>query len=398
MHIPSGLSRRRFIQLISGIGTGTLLGCAYSPLNSSSHSETGLTADQNVSFPLRLHSNESPYGPFPQALEAIYDSAQQTNRYTSDTRVALKNALAEHYRLNPKQVLLGCGSIELLKIITEVFSSPLVPPVIAEPIYEAIDYYASLRKIRPVKVPLNNDFKHDLDRMAEACHKTARLVYLCNPANPTGTILSKKALKRFLSLVPENVIVVVDEAYAEYVGRSDFESCVRYVKEGRPNVIVLRTFSKLYGLAGLRVGYALGPKKLIRAMASNRLWNNINQAGAAAALASLGDKQMISLIRRKNAQVRKYFYEEARKLDLEFIRSETDFVMVNVNRSSAEIIAAFKDHQILIGRRIPSLPEYVRITLGTRKEMIAFFNVLRNILSTEVSFIKNGVKGRFLTS
>ncbi len=385
MQKQSGLSRRRFIQLISGIGTGTLLGCAYSPLHSSSHGEAALVADRNINFPLRLHSNESPYGPFPQALEAIHDIAQQANRYTSDTRVALRNALAEHYRLDPKQVLPGCGSIELLKIITEVFSSPFVPPVIAEPIYEAIDYYASLRKTHPVKVSLTKDFKHDLNRMAEACHKRECLVYICNPANPTGTILSKNALKRFLSLVPEHVIVAVDEAYAEYVDRSNFESCVRYVNEGRPNVIVLRTFSKLYGLAGLRDGYALGPKKLIRAMASHRLWNNINQAGAAAALASLGDKQMISVVRRQNAEVRRSFYEEVHKLNLEFIPSETDFVMVNVDRSSAEMIAAFKEHQILIGRRIPSLPEYIRITLGTRKEMSAFFNVLRDILEKRVS-------------
>lgn len=387
MQKQSGLSRRRFIQLISGIGTGTLLGCANNPLHSSSHREAGFVNDRAINFPLYLNRNESPYGPFPQALEAIHDIAPQANRYTSDTRVALRNALAEHYRLDPEQVLLGCGSIELLKITTDVFSSPLVPPLIAEPIYEAIEYYASLRKTHPAKVPLTQDFKHDLNRMAEACHKRECLVYICNPANPTGTILSKKAIKRFLSLVPEHVIVAVDEAYAEYVDRSDFESCVRYVNEGRPNVIVLRTFSKLYGLAGLRVGYALGPKKLVQAMASHRLWNNINQTGAAAALASLGDEQMISVIRRKNAQVRNDFYEEVQKLGLEFIPSETDFVMVNVNRSAAEMITAFKEHQIHIGRRIPSLPEHIRITLGTRKEMSAFFTVLRDILKKSVSKI-----------
>jgi histidinol-phosphate aminotransferase len=385
MQNQSELNRRRFLQLVAGLGTGTLLGCAYSSSYSSSHGEPAQVADQSLNFPLRLHSNESPYGPFPRALEAIDHIARQSHRYAGDNRDALRRALAEHYRLDPGQVLLGCGSIELLKIITEVFCSPLIPPVTAEPIYEAIEYYASLKKTHPVKVPLTADFKHDLVRMAAACHKSRGLVYICNPANPTGTILHKKALERFLNLVPQHIIVVVDEAYTEYVDRSDFESCVRHVKHGRPNVVVLRTFSKLYGLAGLRVGYALGPEKLIQAMASHRLWNNINQAGAAAALASFGDRQMVSTVRRQNAEVRSFFYEESHKLSLEFIPSETNFVMMKANRSSTELISAFKEHQILIGRRIPSLPEHIRITLGTREEMSVFFDVLRNIIKREVS-------------
>lgn len=380
MQKQSGLSRRRFIQLISGIGTGTLLGCAYSPLHSSSHGEAALVEDPKLNFPFRLHSNENPYGPFPHALAAIQDIAAQSHRYTSDARVALREALAEHYRLDPRQILLGCGSIELLKIITEVFCSPSLPPIIAEPVYEAINYYASLKDTHPVKVPLTKDFKHDLDQMVEACLKRESMVYICNPANPTGTILHKKAVKQFLDSVPEHIIVVVDEAYDEYVDRSDYESCIRYVKQGRPNVVVLRTFSKIYGLAGLRVGYAFGPKRLIRAMSSHRLWNNINQTGAAAALASFGDQHMVSAVRRKNAQVRQLFYEEVKKLNMEFIPSETSFVMINVKRASTEMIAAFKEHHILIGRPIPSLPEHVRISLGTREEMKVFFNVLKKII------------------
>ena len=380
MKKQNGLSRRRFIKLISCTGAGAFFSYAYSPLYASSYDEAALIADRNINFPLRLHSNESPYTPFPQALEAIHEIAQQANYYTGDTRFALRNALAEHYGLDPKKVLLGCGSIELLKIITEVFSSPLVPPVIAEPIYEAIEYYASLRKTNPVKVPLTKDFKHDLDRMSEVCRKRQSIVYLCNPANPTGTTLHKGAVRRFLDLTPEHVIVVVDEAYAEYVDRPDYESCIRYVKQGRPNVIVLRTFSKIYGLAGLRVGYALGPTRLIQEMSSHRLWNNINQPGAAAALTSLGDQKMVSAIRRKTAQARQSFYDEMKKLNMEFIPSETSFVMFNCNRSSIEMISAFKEHQILIGRPIPSFPQHVRISLGTKKEMEVFFSVLKKII------------------
>jgi histidinol-phosphate aminotransferase len=227
---------------------------------------------------------------------------------------------------------------------------------------------------------VTKDFKHDLSRMAEACSKRESLVYLCNPANPTGTMLHKDEVKRFLDSVSEYAIIVVDEAYGEYVDRYDYESCVRYVKQGRPNVIVLRTFSKVYGLAGLRVGYAMGPARLIREMSSHRLWNNINQAGAAAALASLGDQQMVSAVRRKNARERQSFYDEMKKLNIEFIPSETSFVMFNGKRSSLELISAFKRHQILIGRPIPSLPEYVRISLGTREEMEVFFNVLKKTI------------------
>jgi histidinol-phosphate aminotransferase len=227
--------------------------------------------------------------------------------------------------------------------------------------------------------------------MAEACRKRESLVYLCNPANPTGTTLNKDSVGSFLDLVPEHAIVVVDEAYAEYVDRPDYESCVRYVKQGFPNVVVLRTFSKLYGLAGLRVGYALGPKNLILAMSSHRLWNNINHAGAVAALVSFGDERMISAVRRQNAQVRRFFYEETMELDMEVIPSETSFVMLHVKRPAADMITAFKSFQVLIGRPIASLPEYVRITLGTKEEMKVFFEVFRKILNRSVVREKGSV-------
>lgn len=381
MDNKNNFSRRGFIRIVSSVGAGTLLGCTPNTSRLSSKPKTLPASGSKITLPLRLHSNENPYGPFTGALSAIQNIAGKSNYYASDSKAALKNALAEHYRLNKEQVLLGCGSIELLKIMTEVFCSPALPPVIPEPIFEAIDYYASLSQTHPIKVPLTRDFQHDLDQMAAICLKSEAMVYICNPANPTGTIVQKDAMEQFLVRVPENTIVVVDEAYAEYTDRSDFESCVKHVRRDRPNLVVLRTFSKLYGLAGLRIGYALGPKHLIQAMASHRLWNNVNQAGAAAALASLRDKQSMSIVRQQNARVRQAFYKEVKKLGIQYIPSETSFVMLNVKRPAIEMIPAFRKNQILVGRPIPSLPKYLRITLGTGEEMRYFLKVLKALIS-----------------
>jgi histidinol-phosphate aminotransferase len=335
---------------------------------------------QHVTRPVALNRNESPYGPFPAALEAMRAIAStKSKRYPMAEPQALQAALAKHFNVEPDQVLLGCGSIEILKMATDEFCSPTARPIVAEPTFEAVVGYCPINHTEPVKVPLTPDYRHDLEKMLAACGQQAGMVFMCNPANPTGTLLKKDEVDDFIRRVPESVVVLADEAYAEYVDRPDFESGVRYVREGRPNVVVSRTFSKIYGLAGLRVGYAIGPKALIKRMAPHRLWNNTNQLGTAAAMAGLADQQSMMTVRRLNAEARDFVYKELRKMGLEFIPSETNFVTINVKRPAGEIIEGLKQRQVLVGRPFPSIPHHVRVSLGTMAEMKLFVEAFRAV-------------------
>ncbi len=224
MQNQSAFDRRRFIKLLTGVGAGTLLACSHGEFKEKTQAISDGESAGNIDQPLRLHSNESPYGPFPQAKSAIYKAAGMANRYTDGIRRKLVSKIAHYHGIKEEQVLLGCGSIELLIIATDAFSSRSALPVIAEPVYEAIDYYGSLRNIHPIKIPLTSAFTHDLDRMAEVAKRNKGMVYICNPANPTGTIVDKSDLRRFVYQLSPRRPLVIDEAYAEYADPVAFES------------------------------------------------------------------------------------------------------------------------------------------------------------------------------
>lgn len=366
------LRRREFMTLAGGAGMSVLTGCVSGQGRVAAIVEKEPVLPGTCPFPIYLNSNENPFGPSRQALEAgsraVMDSA---NRYAREERDGLTRDLADFYKVKPEQVLLGCGGIELLKIVADVFCSSARPPVISEPVYEAIDYFAGLRLIRPVAIPAKDrDKGHDLQRMLDAVYsgRDIGMVYVCNPCNPTGNILHKNELMDFIRQIPSQVIIVVDEAYAEYVDKKFF-SCVDYVREGTPNIIVIRTFSKIYGLAGLRVGYCLGQPEVLRAMAGHRIWNNINQAGAAAASEALKDQVWAGKMRRENMQTREAFCTGLDELGIEYIPSEAPYVLLSVGRPWEETHKELQAQGIMAGRRIPSMPEHIRMSIGYPSEM-----------------------------
>jgi histidinol-phosphate aminotransferase len=277
--------------------------------------------------------------------------------------------LARFYGLKTDQILLGCGAVELLKIAADVFCSQLNPPIISDPVYEVIEYFAGLRRVNSIKVPAGNTAKgHDLDAMLKTVQAGGDMVYVCNPCNPTGGVLGKSELNDFIRKVPEDVLIIVDEAYAEYIG-SEFFSCLGLVRSGIPNLLVIRTFSKVYGLAGLRVGYCAGDSRLISAMARHRQWNNINQVGAAAAREALKDCRWTAQVRRENQKTREAFCGGLEKLGVEFFPSKANFVLLSVGKSWEETHGYLRGKGILGGRRIPSRPQHIRISIGNNDEM-----------------------------
>ena len=333
--------------------------------------------------PLRLNRNESPYGLAPAAAEALKSAVDpKSSRYPIEEPKALVEAIAKRFGVENDNVILGYGSTEILKMATESFCNSSRGALVAEPTFEAVVGYCPFIHAHAQKIKLNAEHKHDLPRMLRASHG-AGMIFFCNPSNPAGTYIAKQETERFIRRLPHGPVLLADEAYAEYVTAPDYESCVRFVKEGLP-VVVSRTFSKIYGMAGLRVGYAIGRKDLIKRMAKRQLVNNPNQLAIAATLAALkSDGEFVERIHKMNAEVRDYVCNEASAMGLAVIPSQTNFVMIGVNRPAKPLIEELKKRKVLVGRLFPSMPEHVRVSFGTMAEMKSFVKEFKEVMSTQ---------------
>jgi histidinol-phosphate aminotransferase len=329
--------------------------------------------------PILLNSNENPYGPSPKALAALVAANPVANRYPDDAEDAMRAAIAKHHGVATEQVVLGCGSSEILQMADLAFTGPARRAVAAEPTFEAVLRFAKVLRAEPVTVSLSPDFRHDLGKMAAACQAGAGLAYVCNPNNPTGTIVSGDELARFASRVPIATTILVDEAYAHFVEDPSFRSALDLIAK-HPNVVVARTFSKIYGMAGLRLGYAIGTKERIGEMAKYATFSNANAAVLAAALASLDDPDLVTRQRTLLNDTRRWLVAEMDRQGRRTIPSHTNFVMVDVGGDVKPVIQAFRDRNILVGRKFPSLPNWLRVTIGTPDDIKAFAAALHEIV------------------
>jgi histidinol-phosphate aminotransferase len=326
-----------------------------------------------------LNSNENPYGPSAKALQAFSEAAKIANRYPDALEDAMRAAIVKHHGVASDQVVLGCGSSEILQMADLAFSGPSLKVVAAEPTFEAVLEYAKAIRAEGIKVPLSPDFRHDLPKMADAAAEGAGLVYVCNPNNPTGTIVTGDELAAFVPKVPPSATILVDEAYHHFVEDPRHRSAVELV--GRwPNVVVTRTFSKIYGMAGLRLGYAVGSTEKIAALAKFASFSNANAAVLSAALASLADPELVPRQRKLLNDARRWLVAEMAKEGRRTIPSEANFVMIDAGGDVTPVIEAFRKRNILVGRKFPSLPNWLRVTVGTPGEMQAFAAALAEIV------------------
>ena len=330
---------------------------------------------------VHINFNESPYGPPEKALKAIRESAvAMAGRYYDDASYEeLSKILAKHHGLSREYVQVGAGSTEILKICDDVFLHGGKRLVVAEPAYEAVIQYAVNSQADAAKVALTPDYRHDLVKMADAITRDTGMVYICNPNNPTGTIVYKAEMQRFMDRVPSNVTVVIDEAYSHFVMSPDYESALQYVHEGR-NVIVARTFSKIFGMAGMRVGYAVGRKDLIDKIRPFTVDYTITGTSASAAMAAIADQQHVERIAKLNAANRQLVFDEMKRLKFECTASESNFLMINIRKPVPAVIQEFEKRKVLVGREFPAMPTFLRVTIGTEDEMKKFFVAFREIL------------------
>ena len=332
--------------------------------------------------PVRLDSNENPYGPPKVALDAMGKSLARGARYPDALEEDLTALLARLHHVEPDQVILGCGSGEILKMADEAFLMPAEKVVVAEPTFEAVSAFAEVVRAEQARIPLDKKYAHDLDAMAAACDQRTGLVYLCNPNNPTGTIVPAGLVAVFLRQVPKDTVVLVDEAYHHFVEDPAYGSADQFLA-AFPNLIVVRTFSKVYGLAGMRLGYGLGSKARIASMGRRKCWSNTNGAVLEAALALLQTPGLVTEQRTLLNDTRRWLCDELKKDGRTFIPSHTNFVMIHLGKDAGPVIQAFRDKQIWTGRRFASMSDWLRITIGTRSETAAFLNALRAIVPVE---------------
>lgn len=279
----------------------------------------------------KLSSNESPYGPFQRAIEAMQAVLPHLNRYPDGSSTALAEKLAHRYGVRPSQIAVGSGSNELLRLIAEVTLRPGDEVVYAWPSFVVYPTVTTTFHGTCVPVPLTSGDVHDLAAMLAAVTEKTRIIFLCNPNNPTGTIYHRAEFEHFLSCLPERVLVVLDEAYIEFVCDADCPDGRNYFDGIRP-VAVLRTFSKIYGLAGARVGYAIAPEPLVEAIAKVREPFNVNTVAQIAAYYSLDDDAEVLRRRKENQEQKTYLYECFDRLGIPWVPSETNFVWVKTKK------------------------------------------------------------------
>jgi histidinol-phosphate aminotransferase len=376
----ASISRRRFTHLL-GLGAAcavTRPAFSFAGPVSTEHSGT-------ASGLVRLSSNENPYGPSTKALKAMTDSFSVACRYPDEQADLLVDALAKMNGVDHNQVLLGDGSGEILKLCAEAFTGPMSNGkgargtlVAADPTFEAILNHAKVKGAEVAKVPLTSNFSHDLVKMLAAANEG--LVYICNPNNPTASITPKNELRAFIAKIPRQTTVLVDEAYYHYADSSDYESVIPLVKD-YPNLIVARTFSKIYGMAGLRCGYCVGQRETIERMRPHQPWDSVNIMAVAAAMASLSDPDQLTNGRRLNDEAKTFLTGELDAMGYKHIPSQANFVMVDVKRPVQPLIQALKQRGVQVGRLFPALSNHMRITIGKKAEMETFLSTFRQVIA-----------------
>ena len=327
---------------------------------------------------IRLNFNENPYGPSPKARAALTDCGSISNRYPDQACRDVVAALAQKFNLKPENIILGCGSTEILRAADDAFLDPPRNVVAAAPTFEAVLEYARVLHSNAVQIPLTPDHRHDLPKMAAACTSKTGVAYICNPNNPTGTIVTRDEFAAFVQAVPPTTLIVVDEAYFDFADHPRYSSAIEFIP-AHPNVIVARTFSKIYGMAGMRLGYAIGSKEPIARLAAQLLQDNGNAAVLQAALASLADSDHVATCRGQLNATRQWLCAELTKESRPFVPSQANFVMLDMGADVTPVIEQFRAHNVIVGRRFAAMPNFLRVTVGTQPETESFLAALRQI-------------------
>ncbi len=324
---------------------------------------------------IKLASNENPLGPSPKALAAMRDALERAHFYPDGGAWTLRGAIAEKLGLERGNVVLGNGSNEIIEFLGHAFLKPGDEVVTARHAFAVYTLMAQLFGAKTIEVP-DPGYKHDLDAMLAAITPRTRQVFIANPNNPTGTLVGQAEIDAFMARVPGHVVVVFDEAYYEFLDEAP--DVLKYVREGR-NVVVMRTFSKIQGLAALRIGYGLAPENLASVLQKTRQPFNANAIAQAGATAGLADEEHMRRTRELTTEGRDYFQKAFAEMGLEYVPSHANFVLVRVGDGDAVFQTLLKQGIIVRAMRSYKLPEWIRVSVGTMAQNRRFVAALREL-------------------
>jgi len=329
---------------------------------------------------IKLASNENPLGPSPKAVVAMQKEVEKVNYYPDSNCYYLKEALAQHLSLTLENIILGNGSDELLKLIAETFLKEGEEVIYGSPSFSEYEFVTRVMAGKVVEVPLDN-LTYDLKSIAGKINSQTKLIFLCNPNNPTGTMVKRQEVAEFMAQVPEDVLVVFDEAYFEYATDPEYPDGLDYVRQGR-RAIVLRTFSKIYGLAGLRVGYGLATPDIIDCLMRVREPFNVNSVAQAGALAGLADQEWVQRAQQVNTEGRDYWCRELSAMGIDYAPTQANFLFINLKTSGAVVSQRLMEKGIIVRPgHFFGYPEYIRVTIGTKEQNERFIQVLGQVLA-----------------
>ena len=329
---------------------------------------------------IKLASNENPLGPSRKALRAMRKALKRAHLYPDGSSRELKERLAHEFDLPPSQFVIGNGSNEIIELIARGFLEKGDKVISSETSFLVYPLIAQTCGAEYVSVPMK-DFRFDLKGILGRIDERTRIIFIANPNNPTGTYVSREEVEDFLSKVPKDVIVVFDEAYIDFVEAKDFPYLLFQVKANKPNIILLRTFSKSYGLAGLRIGYGLASREMVQYLEKVRQPFNVNRIAQAGALAALDDRLFLWRSKRLVCRGRQYVYRKLNKLGLSFVASEANFVLIDVKRDAKKVFEAMLKHGVIVRAMTAyGLPQHIRVTIGTRFDLMRFIHVLKLVL------------------
>ncbi len=335
-----------------------------------------LERELGISGSIKLASNENPLGPSPKAVMAIKKAVAGLNRYPDGSGYYLSQALAKKYDVNISQLILGNGSNELIELVVRTFVQPGDEVISADPSFVVYRMIAQAAGGTNVIVPLK-DNRHDLDAMADRITERTKIIFIANPNNPTGTMNTTAEMDRLMNQAPDHVIVAVDEAYYEYVTRADYPDSLDYLKAAK-NVLALRTFSKIYGLAGLRIGYGITTPEIAELMNKVRQPFNTNSLGQIGALVALADRKHVEKSIAINSEGKQFLYQSFDRLGISYLPTETNFILFEAPVDGPELYVTLLKTGVIIR---PMGGKKLRITIGLPEENKRFVNELEKIIN-----------------
>jgi histidinol-phosphate aminotransferase len=328
---------------------------------------------------IKLASNENPLGCSPKVKQALKETIQETCLYPDAANYELKKTIAENLGIKSNQIFCGTGSDLLIRVICSTFLNHGDESIMAEITFSRYDAATKLMGGKTVLVPMKNHGL-DVDKMVESITERTKMIWFCNPNNPTGTIFRKADLERIIKRIPENVIVIMDEAYIEYVTDEEYPDSLSLLDK-YPNMIILRTFSKAYGLASLRCGYGIANEEMVNYFNTVIGPFDVNLFAQKAAVAALEDKDYLNFVYETNKIGKEYLYKQFRKLDLEFIESNANFIMVKSRIDDKFVFnELLKKGIIMRPGHLLGMPGWMRVTIGTQEQNEAFIKALEEIL------------------